>query len=75
MPPSNHINLGKTLLQTRPDQERGMIGPASLLHSLNWVLSPFTFAKVNDNDEVRSNLLYFICTVSIFSSTTNIQCK
>ena len=57
------------------DQERGMIGPASLLHSLNWVLSPLTFAKVNDNYEVRSNLLYFICTVSIFSSTTNIQCK
>ena len=75
MPPSNHINLGKTLLQTRPDQERGMIGPPSPLHSLNWVLSPFTFAKVNDNYEVRSNLLYSICTVSIFSSTTNIQCK
>ena len=29
---------GETLFQTRPDQEKGLIGPTSLLHSWHWVL-------------------------------------
>ena len=35
--PSDDIQ-SETLFQTRQDQERGMIGPASLLHSWHWVL-------------------------------------
>ena len=38
LPPSDHIQ-SKTLFQTRQDQEKGMNGPASLLHSWRWVLS------------------------------------
>ena len=37
-PPSDHIQGKKTF--SRPDQERGTIGPASLLHSWRWVF-PF----------------------------------
>ena len=37
LPPSDHIQ-SKTLFQTRQDQEKGMNGPASLLHSWRWVL-------------------------------------
>ena len=37
LPPSDHIQR-KTLFQTRQDQEKGMNGPASLLHSWRWVL-------------------------------------
>ena len=32
-------SIGETLFQTIVDQERGKIGPASLLHSWHWVLS------------------------------------
>ena len=37
LPPSDHIQ-SKILFQTKQDQERGMNGPASLLHSWHWVL-------------------------------------
>ena len=37
LPPSDHIQ-SKTLFQTRQDQEKGMNGPACLLHSWRWVL-------------------------------------
>ena len=36
LPPSDHIQ-SETLFQTRQDQEKGMDGPASLLHSWLWV--------------------------------------
>ena len=36
LPPSDHIQ-SKILFQTKQDQERGMNGPASLLHSWHWV--------------------------------------
>ena len=31
-------SIGKNLLQTRTDQERGITGPAGLLHSWHWAL-------------------------------------
>ena len=37
LPPSDHIQ-SETLFQTRQDQEKGMNGPASLLHSWRGVL-------------------------------------
>ena len=37
LPPSDHIQ-SETHFQTRQDQENGMNGPASLLHSWRWVL-------------------------------------
>ena len=37
LPLSDHIQ-SETLFQTRQDQEKGMNGPASLLHSWRWVL-------------------------------------
>ena len=40
LPPSDHIQ-SKILFQTKQDQERGMNGPASLLHSWHWVLFHF----------------------------------
>ena len=37
LPPSDHIQ-SETLFQTRQDQEKGINGSASLLHSWRWVL-------------------------------------
>ena len=41
LPPGDHIQ-SETLFETRQDQDRGMNGSASLLHSWHWVLSTLT---------------------------------
>ena len=40
--PTVKTSIGHTLFQTRPDQERGIIGQASLLLGWHWVLFSFT---------------------------------
>ena len=45
-------SIVKTLFLTIPDQERGIIGPASLLHSWHWVLSWTYFIVWKQNENI-----------------------
>ena len=59
-------SIGETLSQNIRDQERGKIGPASLLHSWHWVLFPISIEAF-----VLPQLLLFYVAFSspLFSST------
>ena len=56
LPPSDHIQ-SKILFQTKQDQERGMNGPASLLHSWHWVLS-FLSTRIEKSNEIAFNVFH-----------------
>ena len=58
---SDHIQ-GDTLFQTALDQERGIIGPASLLHSWHWVLFFSVFLSLFSNRTFFPFLVLVVCT-------------
>ena len=61
-------SIGDTLFQTRPDQEWGIIGQASLLHGWHWVLSFY-----DSFDESRTVYLVLLSSASSSKSYTQFQ--
>ena len=68
LPPSDHIQ-SKTLFQTRQDQEKGMNGPASLLHSWRWVLLFFCLVILT-SDWSRRTVLEACCAPPLESESS-----
>ena len=62
LPPSDHIQ-SKILFQTKQDQERGMNGPASLLHSWHWVL----FMQFSPQLCILCHRVYISCETIMWS--------
>ena len=77
LPPSDHIQ-SENLFQIRQDQEKGMNGPASLLHSWRWeliCLDEITFCKSGHFEDslwyIKAMTTYMISWCEWYATNNN----